>query len=85
VRGRCCAGAFRVLLPCGVVLCTVTVITLVASFPLLADRLDVLRVAWPRPRQAVIDLIGRDMVSDTVSHRIGRRAAARDYLMSDTD
>ncbi|MFN9357902.1 MAG: DUF3088 family protein, partial [Alphaproteobacteria bacterium] len=54
--------------PCGVVLCTVTVITLVASFPQLADRLDVLRVAWPRPRQVVIDLIGRDMVSDTLSH-----------------
>jgi hypothetical protein len=29
-----------------------------ASFPQLAARLDVERVAWPRPRQAVIDLVG---------------------------
>ncbi|HTO62249.1 MAG TPA: DUF3088 domain-containing protein [Bradyrhizobium sp.] len=29
-----------------------------ASFPKLADRIDVERIAWPRPRQAVIALIG---------------------------
>ncbi|GLK85184.1 DUF3088 domain-containing protein [Ancylobacter defluvii] len=29
-----------------------------ASFPLLAARLDVERIAWTRPRQAVIDLVG---------------------------
>lgn len=29
-----------------------------ASFPDLAGRLDVERIAWPRPRQAVIDLVG---------------------------
>jgi len=29
-----------------------------ASFPELHDRIDVQRIAWPRPRQAVIDLIG---------------------------
>ncbi|MCP3473890.1 DUF3088 domain-containing protein [Bradyrhizobium sp. CCGUVB1N3] len=29
-----------------------------ASFPDLAERLDVERIAWPRPRQAVIDLVG---------------------------
>lgn len=29
-----------------------------ASFPNLADHLDVQRVAWPRPRDAVIELVG---------------------------
>ena len=29
-----------------------------ASFPDLAARLDVVRIAWPRPRQAVVDLVG---------------------------
>jgi hypothetical protein len=31
-----------------------------ASFPALASRIEVLRVDWPRPRKAVIDLIGTD-------------------------
>ncbi|MCB8821855.1 DUF3088 domain-containing protein [Microvirga rosea] len=30
----------------------------IASFPALADRIDIERVAWPRPRQAVISLVG---------------------------
>jgi len=29
-----------------------------ASFPDLAERLDVERIAWPRPRQAVVALVG---------------------------
>lgn len=29
-----------------------------ASFPDLGARLDVVRVAWPRPRREVVDLIG---------------------------
>lgn len=29
-----------------------------ASFPQLAEKLDVERIAWPRPRQAVIELVG---------------------------
>ena len=29
-----------------------------ASFPELAARLDVERIAWPRPRQAVVALVG---------------------------
>jgi hypothetical protein len=29
-----------------------------ASFPQLAERLDVERVAWPRPRQPVVDMVG---------------------------
>jgi hypothetical protein len=29
-----------------------------ASFPDLARRLDVERIAWPRPRRSVVDLIG---------------------------
>jgi hypothetical protein len=29
-----------------------------ASFPALTQRIDVERVAWPRPRRAVIELIG---------------------------
>ena len=29
-----------------------------ASYPALAERIDVVRVAWPRPRAALIDLIG---------------------------
>ena len=29
-----------------------------ASFPNLAESLDVERISWPRPRQSVIDLIG---------------------------
>lgn len=31
-----------------------------ASFPELARRLDVERIAWPRPRDAVIALVGRE-------------------------
>ncbi len=30
-----------------------------ASFPDLAQRLDVERIAWPRPRQPVVDLVGK--------------------------
>lgn len=33
---------------------------LLASFPALAERLDVERVAWPKPRQAVIALVGEE-------------------------
>ncbi|WFU41718.1 DUF3088 domain-containing protein [Bradyrhizobium sp. CB82] len=29
-----------------------------ASFPDLANEIDVVRIAWARPRQAVIDLVG---------------------------
>lgn len=29
-----------------------------ASFPLLAEKLDVERIAWPRPRQPLITLVG---------------------------
>ena len=31
-----------------------------ASFPELSERIDVLRVDWPRPRRDVVDLIGED-------------------------
>ena len=31
-----------------------------ASFPDLAEKIDVARIAWPRPRQAVIELVGED-------------------------
>jgi hypothetical protein len=31
-----------------------------ASFPELATRIDILRVEWPRPRREVIDLIGAE-------------------------
>ncbi|WP_027547009.1 DUF3088 domain-containing protein [Bradyrhizobium sp. WSM2254] len=31
-----------------------------ASFPQLADKLDVERIAWPQPRQAVIALVGAE-------------------------
>lgn len=33
---------------------------LLASFPELAARLDVERVAWPRPRREVIELVGEE-------------------------
>ncbi len=33
---------------------------LLASFPQLAEKLDVKRIEWPRPRKAVIDLVGED-------------------------
>ena len=33
---------------------------LLASFPALAAKLDVERIAWPRPRQAVIELVGEE-------------------------
>lgn len=33
---------------------------LLALYPRLADRIDVERVPWPRPRQRVVDLIGED-------------------------
>jgi hypothetical protein len=31
-----------------------------ASFPALAEKLDVERIAWPRPRKAVIALVGEE-------------------------
>ncbi len=31
-----------------------------SSFPHLANRMDVARIAWPRPRHNVIDLVGED-------------------------
>jgi Protein of unknown function (DUF3088) len=31
-----------------------------ASFPELAERIDVLRVEWPRPRREVVELIGAE-------------------------
>jgi hypothetical protein len=31
-----------------------------ASFPKLADQINVERIAWPRPRQAVIALVGEE-------------------------
>lgn len=31
-----------------------------ASFPALSGRLDIERIAWPRPRQAVIALLGEE-------------------------
>ena len=31
-----------------------------ASFPALAGQFDVARIAWPRPRQAVIALVGEE-------------------------
>ncbi|EAV46036.1 hypothetical protein SIAM614_09418 [Stappia aggregata IAM 12614] len=31
-----------------------------ASFPDLADRLDVRRIAWPKPRRDVAELLGED-------------------------
>jgi hypothetical protein len=31
-----------------------------ASFPTLRSTLDVERIAWPKPRRAVIDLVGED-------------------------
>jgi hypothetical protein len=33
---------------------------ILASFPGLADRFDVERVAWPRPREAVVEHVGED-------------------------
>jgi hypothetical protein len=33
---------------------------LLASFPYLAERLDVMRIAWPKPRAGVIALIGTE-------------------------
>jgi hypothetical protein len=33
---------------------------LLTSFPLLAQRMDVIRIAWPRPRDAVIAIVGED-------------------------
>src|SRR4051812_50017691 len=33
---------------------------LLVSFPQLADKLDVERIAWPRPRHAVIALAGEE-------------------------
>jgi hypothetical protein len=33
---------------------------LLASFPTLEKRVDVERIAWPRPRQAVINLVGEE-------------------------
>jgi hypothetical protein len=31
-----------------------------ASFPALAGSIDVVRIAWPRPRLAVIDVVGEE-------------------------
>ncbi|MGX1497898.1 glutathione S-transferase [Labrenzia sp. MBR-25] len=31
-----------------------------ASFPALADRLDVRRIAWPKPRREIAELLGED-------------------------
>ena len=31
-----------------------------ASFPLLQSKIDVERIAWPKPRQAVLDIVGVD-------------------------
>ncbi|MDN3273805.1 DUF3088 domain-containing protein [Frankia sp. RB7] len=33
---------------------------LLASFPALAEKFDVERIAWPKPRQAVIELVGEE-------------------------
>ena len=33
---------------------------LLASYPQLASRIDVERIAWPRPRSELIDLVGPD-------------------------
>ena len=33
---------------------------LLASFPAMAARIDVERIAWPRPRMAVVDIIGAE-------------------------
>ena len=33
---------------------------LLSCYPAMASQLDVVRIAWPRPRQAVIDVIGPD-------------------------
>jgi len=33
---------------------------LLASFPALAEKLDVERIAWPKPRQDVIALVGEE-------------------------
>lgn len=38
----------------------VTVEGLLAAFPERARHIDVVRVAWPRPRAAVIDALGAD-------------------------
>ncbi len=32
----------------------------IASFPELAEKIDVLRIAWPRPRNEVVELIGAE-------------------------
>jgi len=51
-----------------------------ASFPELAQRLDVERIAWPRPRRSVIALVGEKSQSvpllvlaagETSAHRTG--------------
>lgn len=33
---------------------------LLASFPRMLDKMDVERIAWPRPRRALIDLVGAE-------------------------
>ena len=38
----------------------VTVEGLLALYPALAANLDVVRVAWPRPRPAVVEALGED-------------------------
>lgn len=31
-----------------------------ASFPELAERLEIIRIAWPRPRSEVVELLGEE-------------------------
>ena len=37
-----------------------------ASFPALADKIDVERIAWPKPRREVIALVGEENQGWTV-------------------
>jgi hypothetical protein len=67
-----------------------------ASFPELAVRLDVERIAWPRPRQAVVDLVGQGNQSvpllvlgeggpgdaDADSHGVVRFIAGKDRILA---
>ncbi|MGH1350668.1 MAG: DUF3088 domain-containing protein [Methyloligellaceae bacterium] len=54
-----------------------------ASFPELATRLEVKRIAWPRPRHELIEVVGEDNQSvpllllankETFSHQTGTHA-----------
>ena len=33
---------------------------MLSAFPVLAEKLDVVLVAWPRPRQVIVDLLGEE-------------------------